>query len=442
MPKAVYPRLEDYSAKIASHPVHSGGYRCRKVESASQDLPLVSIVTVTFNAQKTLMRALESVRVQTYPNIEHIIIDGGSTDGTLDLIRAFEDYIAYWRSEPDNGIYDAFNKGIVLSTGQFIGILNADDYYEPDQIEMAVSALRRTNAPFVHGDIIMHGWKGGDIALNGDPDYACKIRYAMPMLLQVTVLCNREVFRQCGLFCTRYRIAGDYEWFLRVTNRGFIGVHDHLIRSHMQAGGISTSNQRRAMLEAGHIIWQHGLPLRRAIRETVPRVLFPNGHQHVLPELAARLKDPKRIIRGAVTRIKARFLKEKRTSLQRPILEIFLSARQICSTISPLGLEWLYAYARGCSTYAIRSVWGPELAAIRIVLEGAGARQVATTDSAGMLVIDAAHFRTGDELHDMDQRTYLIINPTGQFLHLKIVSHLNFGGFVVAGSGTLQQATS
>jgi glycosyltransferase involved in cell wall biosynthesis len=92
------------------------------------DLPCVSVVTVCFNAEKTIGQTLESVASQTYPNVEHVIVDGGSTDHTLDVVKKFERPGLVWISGPDRGMYDAMNKGIGLASGQIIGILNADDW--------------------------------------------------------------------------------------------------------------------------------------------------------------------------------------------------------------------------------------------------------------------------------------------------------------------------
>lgn len=92
----------------------------------------ISIVTVSYNAAKTIEQTIKSVINQTYSNIEYIVIDGGSTDGTVDIIRKYEDRIAYWVSEPDGGIFDAMNKGIKVATGEVVGIINSDDWYEHD----------------------------------------------------------------------------------------------------------------------------------------------------------------------------------------------------------------------------------------------------------------------------------------------------------------------
>ena len=116
-----------------------------------QEKPLISVITITLNTALTLDTAIQSVLNQTYDNIEYIIIDGGSTDGSLDIIRKYEDRIAYWTSEPDSGISEAFNKGITAATGEISGIINADDYYEPAAVALAVSVLTQTGADIVHG---------------------------------------------------------------------------------------------------------------------------------------------------------------------------------------------------------------------------------------------------------------------------------------------------
>ncbi|MDO4190908.1 MAG: glycosyltransferase, partial [Bacteroidales bacterium] len=106
--------------------------------------PLVSIITVCFNAEKTIEQTIQSVINQTYSNIEYIIIDGKSTDSTLNIVSKYKDNIATIISEPDNGIYDAMNKGIKLSSGELIGIINADDWYEKDAVKIMVNKYLST----------------------------------------------------------------------------------------------------------------------------------------------------------------------------------------------------------------------------------------------------------------------------------------------------------
>lgn len=107
-----------------------------------KNIPLVTIITVVYNGEKYLGQTIESVINQTYKNIEYIIIDGGSTDGTLEIIKKYEKDISYWVSEPDKGLYDAMNKGIGIAKGELIGMLNSDDWYELEAIEIMVEAYK------------------------------------------------------------------------------------------------------------------------------------------------------------------------------------------------------------------------------------------------------------------------------------------------------------
>ena len=128
------PTLDNYRGRLASPGRLQGGRQTSVTRESRADLPLVSIITVVRNRSKSLQAAMDSIRAQTYPNIEYIVVDGASTDDTLDIVRVNADLIDIWISEPDTGIYDAFNKGVALSSGAYIGFLNSDDYYDPEQI--------------------------------------------------------------------------------------------------------------------------------------------------------------------------------------------------------------------------------------------------------------------------------------------------------------------
>ncbi len=130
--------------------------------------PLMSIITVVFNGEKFLEQTIQSVINQTYKNIEYIIIDGGSTDGTLDIIKKYKDKIDYWASEKDEGIYDAMNKGIKVAKGKYLAFINADDWYEDNALNHVFSAYSQNqNIDFFYGNLnfIKDGgevvlWKG------------------------------------------------------------------------------------------------------------------------------------------------------------------------------------------------------------------------------------------------------------------------------------------
>ncbi len=117
--------------------------------------PLISVVTVAYNAVATIEQTILSVINQTYPNIEYIIIDGGSTDGTVNIIKKYMDHIAYWVSEPDKGIYDAMNKGGIRATGTFIQFLNAGDWLENEYVVEKIFKKNPKNVDVIYGDMII-----------------------------------------------------------------------------------------------------------------------------------------------------------------------------------------------------------------------------------------------------------------------------------------------
>jgi glycosyltransferase involved in cell wall biosynthesis len=223
------------------------------------NMPLVTIITIVYKGINFLEAAIQSVLNQTYDNIEYIIIDGGSTDGTLDIVRKYDDRIAFWLSEPDQGISDAFNKGIASSTGEFIGLLNADDRLSSDQIELGVKALLDSSADFVFGDLLFHDGDGRVLyRINGDPAYARTIHSKMPELCHPTVLARRKAYEQIGLFDTRYRYAMDYEWFLRLHRHGGSGRYVKDLVGHMGIGGASDRSYVNALKEVRDISVRYG----------------------------------------------------------------------------------------------------------------------------------------------------------------------------------------
>jgi glycosyltransferase involved in cell wall biosynthesis len=171
--------------------------------------PLVSIITIVYNGERYIENAIRSVMHQTYRPIEYIVIDGGSTDGTLAVIKQYESFITHWISEKDAGISDAFNKGLKLATGEIIGILNADDWYEPGAVEKAVSKM--VDCEVVYGDLRL--WKDGktDFVLRGDHGFLEKEM----TINHPTVFVRKTCYDRFGLFDTAYRCAMDYDLLLR-----------------------------------------------------------------------------------------------------------------------------------------------------------------------------------------------------------------------------------
>lgn len=196
-----------------------GGTRTKGEQKVSPPgKPLVSVVTVVFNGDRHLEQAIGSVLAQSYDNIEFIVVDGGSTDGTLDIVRRFEDRIDRWISEPDRGIYDAMNKGIAMSTGDMIGFLNADDWYEPGTIE---AAARAHNSPGEENSVIAGAWNlvFEDIGLTVRAAPSLKFHLGMPLSHQALFV-PKGVYKTVGKYDLQYRYAADLDMVLRLSARG------------------------------------------------------------------------------------------------------------------------------------------------------------------------------------------------------------------------------
>jgi len=208
----------------------------------------VSIITITYNSAKTLPNTLHSVQTQTFRNIEHILIDGGSTDGTKELINRYRTHLAAFVSEPDNGIYDAINKGIRLATGDIIGILNSDDVLaDPTTIETIVRNMEEAEADVAYGDLLY---------CTDTSDKNTVVRYWRsnifnPKTLKFGWMCphptlyvRKEVYEQVGNYETAFHISADYDFILRVFSRNYRSVYIPNVLVRMTTGGVSNRNLR------------------------------------------------------------------------------------------------------------------------------------------------------------------------------------------------------
>lgn len=224
--------------------------------------PLVSIITIVYNNARHIERAMQSIFAQSYRNIEYLVIDAGSVDGTVDVISKYADRLSYWHSAPDKGIADGFNTGVALARGRFIGLVNSDDWMSPDQVERGIEALNRTGAPFVFGDLVYHRPSDGKAMyhLRGDPKYARKLWSKMSFVNHPTALVRRDVYRQCGLFSLKWRICMDYDWLVRLQRAGVIGIYCSEIVGHMSLGGVSDTRWVECLQESEAIALRYGGP--------------------------------------------------------------------------------------------------------------------------------------------------------------------------------------
>lgn len=212
----------------------------------------VSIVTTCFNRKETIYDAIESVLAQDYPNIEYIVVDGASKDGTLEVINRYEDKIAKIVSEPDHGMYEAINKGIRMATGDIIGLVHSDDFlYDIHVISDVVKRFEDTNADFVYGNGVyvnyqdiqkpVRNWIGG-------PYYRWKVRCGW-LPLHPTCYIKREVMMREGLYDESFKIAADTDLLVRYLYKANLKV-EYLPRRiiRMRMGGLSTDSQKRRQM--------------------------------------------------------------------------------------------------------------------------------------------------------------------------------------------------
>ena len=215
----------------------------------------VSVITVTLNSEKYFSDCINSVKGQNYKNIEHIVIDGNSTDGTLEIIEKNSRHISSWISEKDLGMYDAINKGIQLATGDIIGILNSDDMFaSADSVTSIVDCFETTQTDSVYGDLIyvdpkntskvLRYWKGVSFKRS-------RFRYGW-MPAHPTFYIRREMIEKYGLYENDYCTAADYEFMTRYLFKHKVSssyLDEMLVK--MRTGGISNRNFKNR-LRANH----------------------------------------------------------------------------------------------------------------------------------------------------------------------------------------------
>ena len=214
----------------------------------------ISVITAVYNRVATIGDALDSLRAQTWPDVEHVVIDGASTDGTLELLQARRDGISVLVSEPDKGIYDALNKGIARATGDVIGLMHSDDLYADQSVLADVAAaFDDPKVDAVYGDLdyvaqddtsrVIRRWRSGEYSP------AMLSRGWMPP--HPTLYLRRYVIEQWGVFDTSYRIAADYDAVLRYFGRGGIRpAYIPRVLVKMRVGGESNRSVARILLKS------------------------------------------------------------------------------------------------------------------------------------------------------------------------------------------------
>lgn len=221
--------------------------------------PLVTIITVVYNNDHYLQSAIESVITQTYDNLEYIIVDGGSTDGTLEIIRQYEDRIDYWVSEPDKGLYDAMNKGVALANGEVIGILNSDDLYFADTVTQVVETYRQQQKPCViYGSMRKFVDEENTISTNRGDLSDRAFNTASIVINHPTCFVSGCLYKKFGGFKPEYEVGADRELMMRFhrQNAEFINLERAI--AQFRLGG-TTSNQTLSSILDREVLQEYRL---------------------------------------------------------------------------------------------------------------------------------------------------------------------------------------
>jgi glycosyltransferase involved in cell wall biosynthesis len=208
----------------------------------------ISIITVCYNSAATIGDTLDSVAKQNWPQVEHIVIDGASTDNTSYMVKSRGGRVTKFVSEPDKGIYDAMNKGIKLATGDIIGLLNADDFYaDPDVLARVAKKFESSSIEALFGDVVFFNPNEPDKVIRRynsgrfSPD---KLAWGW-MPSHPALFLRKEVYQRVGPFRTDYRIAGDFDFIVRAFGDGKLR-YEYVpeVWVKMRAGGVSTGGIR------------------------------------------------------------------------------------------------------------------------------------------------------------------------------------------------------
>lgn len=272
--------------------------------------PRISIVVPVLNGEKTLRRCLASVAEQDYPEKELIIIDGGSSDGTLDIIRDYEESISLWESALDGGVYQAWNKGVNRATGGWLHFLGADDTYTaPDVLQRVGLRLSRLplDTRIAYGQVALVGPRGTVLEILGQPWAQARRQLGRRMSIPpLGIFCRRSLFDVRGRFNESFRVAGDYEFFLRELMHSEPFFMYDVVVACWALGGLSSSP------ENGPAIKREDARARRLNGlfpyppvwwwEYAKSMAFQTLHRKIGPRWAAKIRGTYRRLTGSPQR--------------------------------------------------------------------------------------------------------------------------------------------
>ena len=220
--------------------------------------PKFSIITVTYNAAKVLEDTIQSIVTQTYKNLEYIIVDGGSTDETLDIIHKYQEHITTVISEPDQGLYDAMNKGLRKARGCYLVFLNAGDaFHEPDTLQKIADSIEKNDPDIVYGETALVDSERRFISMRRlqAPERLSVKSFRMGMLVcHQAFIVRREIAPEYDL---RYSFSADFDWCIRCMQMARTITHTHEVLIDYLNEGVTTANRKASLQERYEIMCRY-----------------------------------------------------------------------------------------------------------------------------------------------------------------------------------------
>jgi glycosyltransferase involved in cell wall biosynthesis len=220
-------------------------------DSVPKQTPLISIITVVYNSRQFLESTIQSIATQESTNFEYIIIDGGSTDGTLDIIKRHSDVVDHWISEPDKGLYDAMNKGLKAAKGEYVWFINSGDkIYEDNTISLIESMVNQHVKPdVIYGETLIIDTEGREIGMRrlSTPE-----TLTWEKLIDGLVVCHQSIIIKRSIapfYNLKFKISADYDWVLTSLRKAKVIENSRLILSRYLDNGMSKNNIPRALKE-------------------------------------------------------------------------------------------------------------------------------------------------------------------------------------------------
>lgn len=235
--------------------IQEGGYRVKTDNANNTSVPMLSIVTVVYNSEQYLERTIQSILNQSFKDVEHIILDGNSKDKTLDIIKKYNDQIAFWKSEPDKGIYDAMNKAQNFASGKYIMFLNSGDEFCDFQV--LENVFKNTTSDVYYGDTVITDESGNALRnrrLRPPQKLTWKdFKYGM-LVCHQSIIIKRELSKQ---YDTNYKIAADIDWAIRSIKDAKLITNTGINISKFMEGGMSSQHHKRGLQERFEILTKH-----------------------------------------------------------------------------------------------------------------------------------------------------------------------------------------